>query len=260
MSCQSRFDARYWMLGASAQGRPREMVRGGRREEGSGWETCVYLWRIHVDIWQNQYNIVKLKNKIKRRGCGNPPNKDTPRRKTKRQLQWVGRRGAITIISNPRNARWVTHRWENNNTKEIFALLWRLWTPCQASQPGDPTKRLGIPRESGLKGSRIWSLAFPRTKVTRDSSLRGHKQNSASTKTQRREAVTPQEADPKLPASVGGSPVEAWLGQGLTTGMGALEGPPWCKPSSSPLTLHRACRPLRPNNYQGGSAVPPISR
>ena len=24
-----------------------------------------YLWRIHFDIWQNQYNIVKLKNKIK---------------------------------------------------------------------------------------------------------------------------------------------------------------------------------------------------
>ena len=40
-------------------------VREGRREEGSGWGTCVYLWRIHVDIWQNQYNIVKLKNKIK---------------------------------------------------------------------------------------------------------------------------------------------------------------------------------------------------
>ena len=39
------------------------MVRGGRREEGSGWGTRVYLWRIHVDIWQNQYNIVKLKNK-----------------------------------------------------------------------------------------------------------------------------------------------------------------------------------------------------
>ena len=64
MSCQSRFDARYWMLGASAQGRPREMVRGGRREEGSGWGTRVYLWRIHVDIWQNQYNIVKLKKKL----------------------------------------------------------------------------------------------------------------------------------------------------------------------------------------------------
>ena len=25
---------------------------GGRREEGSGWGTHVYLWRIHFDIWQ----------------------------------------------------------------------------------------------------------------------------------------------------------------------------------------------------------------
>ena len=42
------------------------MVQGGRREEGSGWGTRVYLWRIHVDIWQNQYNIVKFKNKAKK--------------------------------------------------------------------------------------------------------------------------------------------------------------------------------------------------
>ena len=27
--------------------------------------THVYLWWIHFDIWQNQYNIVKSKNKIK---------------------------------------------------------------------------------------------------------------------------------------------------------------------------------------------------
>ena len=52
------------MLGAGAVGRPRGMVWGGRREEGSGWGTQVYLWQIHFDIWQNQYNIVKL-NKIK---------------------------------------------------------------------------------------------------------------------------------------------------------------------------------------------------
>ena len=45
--------ARYWMLGASALGRPRGTVWGGRREEGSGWGTHVYLWRIHFDIWQN---------------------------------------------------------------------------------------------------------------------------------------------------------------------------------------------------------------
>ena len=53
------------MLGAGALGQPRGMVQGRSREEGSGWGTRVYLWRMHVDIWQNQYNIVKLKTKIK---------------------------------------------------------------------------------------------------------------------------------------------------------------------------------------------------
>jgi len=65
MSRQSRFNARYWIFGAGALGQPRGMVWRGRREEGSGWGTHVYLWRIHFDIWQNQYNIVKFKNKIK---------------------------------------------------------------------------------------------------------------------------------------------------------------------------------------------------
>ena len=41
------------------------MVWGGRREERSGWGAHVYLWWMHFDIWQNQYNIVKFKNKIK---------------------------------------------------------------------------------------------------------------------------------------------------------------------------------------------------
>ena len=31
---------------------------GGRKEGSSGWGTHAYLWRIHVDVWQNQYNIV----------------------------------------------------------------------------------------------------------------------------------------------------------------------------------------------------------
>ena len=30
---------------------------GGRT--GSGWGTRVHPWQIHVDVWQNQYNIVK---------------------------------------------------------------------------------------------------------------------------------------------------------------------------------------------------------
>ena len=37
----------------SALGRPRGLVWGGRREEGSGWGTRVYVWWIHFDIWQN---------------------------------------------------------------------------------------------------------------------------------------------------------------------------------------------------------------
>ena len=33
---------------------------GGEREEGgSGWATPVHPWRMHVDVWQNKYNIVK---------------------------------------------------------------------------------------------------------------------------------------------------------------------------------------------------------
>ena len=55
-------------------------------------------------------------------GHWNPPKKDTPRSKTKK-LQQDSRREAITIKSNPIPARWVTHRLENNNTKEVLALL-----------------------------------------------------------------------------------------------------------------------------------------
>ena len=58
-SHKSRFDAQYWMLGAGALGRPRGMVWGGRREEGSGWGARVHPWQNYVDVWQNQYNIVK---------------------------------------------------------------------------------------------------------------------------------------------------------------------------------------------------------
>ena len=61
MSRLSRFDARYWMLGAGALGRPRGMVWGGRWEEDSGWGTHVYLWQIHFDIWQKPIQYCKVK-------------------------------------------------------------------------------------------------------------------------------------------------------------------------------------------------------
>ena len=59
MNRQSRFDAGYRKLGAGALGGPRGMVWGRRWEGRSGWGTRVHPWRMHVDVWQNQYNIVK---------------------------------------------------------------------------------------------------------------------------------------------------------------------------------------------------------
>ena len=73
------------------------------------------------------------------------------------------------------------------------------------------------PENLTLRASGVWLWAFQRTEGNRDSSIGGHKQNFAHTKTQRKGAVTPQEIEPKLPASVGGPPVEvwvAWVGRG----------------------------------------------
>ena len=42
---------------------PEGWYREGGGRWGSGWGTCVHSWQIHVDVWQNQYNIVKLKKK-----------------------------------------------------------------------------------------------------------------------------------------------------------------------------------------------------
>ena len=42
----------------------RDDMGGGRWEGGSGLGTHVYLRQIHVNVWQNQYSIVK-QNKVK---------------------------------------------------------------------------------------------------------------------------------------------------------------------------------------------------
>ena len=115
--------------------------------------------------------------------------KDTPPPKTKK-LHWDSRRDTVTIKSNPIPTGRVTHRLENNDIKAVLTLLWRFWTPLQASQPGDPTKGLGIPRESGLEGWWDLVIAFRRTEGNRYSSLGRHRQSCAPTKTQRRGAVT----------------------------------------------------------------------
>ena len=40
------------------------MICEERWEEGSGLGTHVHRWLIHVNVWQNQYSIVK-QNKVK---------------------------------------------------------------------------------------------------------------------------------------------------------------------------------------------------
>ena len=64
MNRQSMFDAGYRMLGAGARGGSREMIWSGRWEGCSGLGTHVHPWLIHVNVWQNQYSIVK-ENKVK---------------------------------------------------------------------------------------------------------------------------------------------------------------------------------------------------
>ena len=46
------------------------MTWGGRWEEGSGLGTHVHPWLIHINVWKNQYSIVrqnKVKIKIKKK-------------------------------------------------------------------------------------------------------------------------------------------------------------------------------------------------
>ena len=78
--------------------------------------------------------------------------KETPHPKAKEKPQWDGKRGTITLKSNPISTEWVTHKLETNYTTEIHPLEWRLWAPCQASQPRGPAKRGGIHRESDFEG------------------------------------------------------------------------------------------------------------
>ena len=84
-------------------------------------------------------------------------------------------------------------------------------------------------------------------------SLGGHKQNLAHSETQRKGAVTSQETEPKLPASTGGLPVEAWVRRSSPQGQGHWQVPLGVNPLGG---LGR----LRPKNDQGGNATPSLSR
>ena len=112
-----------------------------------------------------------------------------PIKKKKKRITYVQRQrrccnemggGPLTIKSIKSNSiptGWATHKLENNNIRGVLPLLWRFWVPCQASQPGDLPKGLGIPRESDFEGQ--WDLItwLPQDWGNRDYTFGGHKQN-----------------------------------------------------------------------------------
>ena len=55
----------------------------------------------------------------------------------------------------------MIHKLKNNSTKEVPPLLWRLWIPLQSSQPGDPSKGLGILRKTDLEGQQHLIIRLP---------------------------------------------------------------------------------------------------
>ena len=151
------------------------------------------------------------------RRTSEPTERDTPCPKTKKKLQPDGRRGTITIKSNPIPAEWVTHNLENINTKEVLPLLWSFKTPHQASQPGDPTKGLGIPRKSDLEGQ--WDLI---TRLPQDWGKQRLQSWRTQTKFYAYQDIEERSSDSignwTKAASVGGSPVEVWVSRGSLQG------------------------------------------
>ena len=153
--------------------------------------------------------------------------KDTPHPKTKEKPQWDGRRGALTVKSNPITAGWVTYKLENTYTTEVHE-----WN--EGSEPHVRLPNLGVqqqeeefPENQTLKASRIWLQDFNRTGGNRDSTLGGHTQSRVRIRTQGEGAVAPQETVPYLPANVGGCPAEGGGGCGSLWGQGHCQQKFW---------------------------------
>ena len=59
-------------------------------------------------------------------------------------------------VTHHRTAKQMTHRLQNNYTKEILTVLRKFWDPQQISQPGDLVKGLRTSRELDFGGQ--WDL------------------------------------------------------------------------------------------------------
>ena len=142
--------------------------------------------------------------------------------------------------------------------------------PTPGSPPGDPTQRRGAPRNLTWKPPGFDYRTSTGLGETETPLLRAQ-QNFVCTKTQTKGAVTPQETEPKPPASTGGSPVEAWIDRGSAQGQGAGDSPveawtsrgsaqaqdtggsPWRPGSAGAQHRHRALEGLQGGLDQQGS-------
>ena len=113
----------------------------------------------------------------------------------------------------------MTHKLQNNYTKEILTLLGKFWDPQQISQPGDLAKGPRTPIEFNFGGQ--WDLITELTQDWGSRLLEGtHKIKLVCTRTQEKGAVTPQETDSGMPESVQESTAEVWVSGGLLQGRG----------------------------------------
>ena len=113
------------------------------------------------DIWVRFYTVWLLAREFQVQCISLSGRTPLSLAKIKKKPQRDGRKGTIMIKSNSIPTRWVTHKLENNSTKEVLPLLWRFWTPCQASRPEDTTKGLGILKESDLEAQGDLIIGLP---------------------------------------------------------------------------------------------------
>ena len=137
-----------------------------------------------------------------------PTKKGNLHPKTNKKLQQDGRRGVITIKSNPIHTGWATHKLEDNYTTEVLPQEWKFWVPHQAPQPGGLTMGRGDPRESGFETQ--WGLTAGLPQDWGKQKLHSWRAHTRSCAHQDpgKEAVTPQETGPDLLATIGGSSAE----------------------------------------------------
>ena len=77
--------------------------------------------------------------------------KDTPHPKTKEKPQWDGRRGTITVKSNPITAGVGDSQTGEHLYKRSPPTGVKVLSPTSGSQPGGPAMGGGIPRESDFE-------------------------------------------------------------------------------------------------------------